>query len=75
MRPFRLRAVTAITLAILMLGSLASVANAGQIPTSAFPEDPWGQAAVPTMSFPEDPWLSLSLPMSSFPEDPWPSAN
>jgi hypothetical protein len=75
MRPFRLRVTTAIALAILMLGSLGSVANADEIPSSSFPEDPWGHAAVPTMSFPEDPWPSFSLPMSSFPEDPWPDAN
>lgn len=75
MRPFRLRVATAIVLAILMLGSLGSAANAGEIPTSSFPEDPWGRAAGPTTSFPEDPWPSFSLPMSSFPEDPWPDAN
>jgi hypothetical protein len=75
MRPFRLRVTTAIALAILMLGSLGSVANADEIPSSSFPEDPWDHAAVPTMSFPEDPWPSFSLPMSSFPEDPWPDAN
>jgi len=72
MRPFRLRVVTAIVLAILMLGSLGSVANAGQIPTSSFPDDPWpGLGAQPT-AFPEDPWPSLSLPTRCFPEDPWP---
>jgi hypothetical protein len=72
MRPFRLRVATAIVLAILMLGSLGSVANAHGIPTS-FPEDPWNAAAaVPTTSFPEDPWPGLCLPASSFPEDPWP---
>ena len=42
MRPFRSRVVAAIVLAILMLGLLGSVANAGHIPTSSFPEDPWG---------------------------------
>ena len=68
MRPFRSRVVTAIVLAILMLGLLGTVANAGQIPTSGFPEDPWNAAAAPTASFPEDPW---GIP-SVFPEDPWP---
>jgi hypothetical protein len=56
MRPFRLRVVAAFVLAILMLSSLGSVANA-QIPTRHFPEDPWARASAPTMSFPEDPWL------------------
>ena len=73
MRPFRLRVVTAIVLATLMLGSLGGVANAGQIPTSSFPEDPWGRAAVPTTSFPEDPW-GISVPTGGFPEDPWPDS-
>ena len=72
MRPFRLRVVTAIALAILMLGSLGSVANAGQIPTSCFPEDPWGGAVVPTTVFPEDPWDGAVVPTTVFPEDPWP---
>jgi len=72
MRRFRLRVVTAIALAILTLSSLGSVANAGEIPTSSFPEDPWGRASVPTTSFPEDPWPGLCLPASIFPEDPWP---
>ena len=44
MRPFRLRVTTAIALAILMLGSLGSVANADEIPSSSFPEDPWPDA-------------------------------
>jgi hypothetical protein len=74
MRPFRLRVVTAIVLAILMLGSFGTVANAGQIPTSSFPEDPWPGLRVPT-SFPEDPWPGLWLPTTSFPEDPWPGLN
>jgi hypothetical protein len=73
MRPFRLRVVTAIVLAILMLGSLGTVANAGQIPTS-FPEDPWPGLRIPT-SFPERPWPGLWLPTTSFPEDPWPGLN
>jgi disulfide bond formation protein DsbB len=71
MRPFRLRVVTAIVFAILMLGSLGSVANAGQIQPSCFPEDPWPGLRIPT-SFPEDPWPGLWLPTTSFPEDPWP---
>ncbi|MDP9275943.1 MAG: hypothetical protein M3O99_10170 [Chloroflexota bacterium] len=58
MRPFRMRVVTAIVLAILMLGSLGSVANAAGVPTSSFPEDPWPGLRVPT-SFPEDPWPGL----------------
>jgi disulfide bond formation protein DsbB len=74
MRPFRLRVVAAIVLAILMLGSLGTVANAGQIPTSSFPEDPWPGLRIPT-SFPEDPWPGLWLPTTSFPEDPWPGLN
>jgi hypothetical protein len=74
MRPFRLRVVTAIVLAILMLGSLGTVANAGQIPTNSFPEDPWPGLRIPT-SFPEDPWPGLWLPNTSFPEDPWPGLN
>jgi hypothetical protein len=74
MRPFRLRVVTAIVLAILMLGSLGTVANAGQIPTSSFPEDPW-PGLLSTTSFPEDPWPGLWLPTTSFPEDPWPGLN
>ncbi len=41
MRPFRSRVLAAIVLAILMLGLLGSVANAGEIPTNSFPEDPW----------------------------------
>ncbi len=71
MRPFRLRVATAIVLAILMLGSLGSAANADGISTNSFSADPWGSATVPTTSFPEDPWPGLSLP-TSFPEDPWP---
>jgi hypothetical protein len=71
MRPFRSRVVAALVLAILMLGSLGSLANAGEIPTTSFPEDPW---AVPTSGFPEDPWPSFSLPMGGFPEDPWPDS-
>lgn len=71
MRPFRSRVVAALVLAILMLGSLGSPANAGEIPTTSFPEDPW---AVPTSGFPEDPWPSFSLPMGGFPEDPWPDS-
>jgi hypothetical protein len=59
MRPFRSRVVAAIVLAILMLGSLGSLANAADIPTT---------------SFPEDPWPSLCIPMSGFPEDPWPDS-
>jgi hypothetical protein len=74
MRPFRLRVVTAIVFAILMLGSLGSVANAGQIPASCFPEDPWPGLRIPT-SFPADPWPGLGLPTTSFPEDPWPGLN
>ena len=85
MRPFRLRVVTAIVLAVLMLGTSGSVANADEfstrrfvlapwsaqpVPTS-FPEDPWPGASMPT-HFPEDPWPTL---INSFPEDPWPSAN
>ncbi len=58
MRPFRSRALAAIVLAILVLGMLGSVANAGQIPsTTSFPEDPWRSQ---TNSFPEDPWPSAN---------------
>jgi hypothetical protein len=60
MRPFRLRVVTAIVLAILMFGSLGSVANAGQIPTSSFPDDPWPGLGLTPTAFPEDPWPGLS---------------
>ena len=72
MRPFRLRVVTALVLAVLMLGSLASVANAREIPSSRFVLDPWGDQPVPT-SFPEDPWPGQSVTPTSFPEDPWPA--
>jgi hypothetical protein len=72
MRPFPLRVVTAIVLAILMFGSLGSVANAGQIPTSSFPDDPWPGLGLTPTAFPEDPWPGLWLPQTSFPEDPWP---
>lgn len=41
MRPFRSRVMAAIVLAILMLGLLGSVANAADIPSDSFPEDPW----------------------------------
>jgi hypothetical protein len=41
MRPFRLRVVTAILLAFLMLGTLGSAANAANISTNSFPDDPW----------------------------------
>jgi len=75
MRPFRLRVATAIVLAILMLGSLGSVANADQIPTSIFAEDPSPSASVPMGAFPEDPWPTSSLPMGAFPEDPWPDGS
>jgi hypothetical protein len=65
MTPFRLRVVTAIVVAFLMLGSLGSAANAAQIPPASFPEDPWdsGIRVVPP---------SFGLPTTSFPEDPWP---
>jgi hypothetical protein len=72
MRPFRLRVVTAVVLAILMLGSLGSVANASPVPISSFPDDPWPGLWVPPTAFPEDPWPGLWLPPTSFPEDPWP---
>ena len=72
MRPFRLRVVTAIVLAILMLGAMGSAANAGGPPTKSFPEDPWPGLSVAPTAFPEDPWPGLWLPPSSFPEDPWP---
>lgn len=73
MRPFRLRVATAIVLAILMLGSLGSVARADEIPTTSFPDDPWGWAAqTRPLVFPDDPWPGLWLPQTSFPDDPWP---
>jgi hypothetical protein len=72
MRPFRLRVVTALVLAVLMLGSLASVANAGEIFSSRFVLAPWNAQPVPT-SFPEDPWPVQSVTPTSFPEDPWPA--
>lgn len=68
MRPFRLRVVTAIVLALLMLGSLGGVVNAAQ-PTAG--NDPSPGLHPPT-SFPEDPWPGLRVPTRSFPEDPWP---
>ena len=86
MRPFRLRVATAIVLAVLMLGSLASAANADELSTGGFtlaPADaqPVGTTtfgvvvdgkAVPPTAFPEDPWPGLSGATTSFPEDPWP---
>jgi hypothetical protein len=48
--------MAALVLAVLLLGSLGSVANARQIPTSGFPEDPWPTASFPMGGFPEDPW-------------------
>jgi hypothetical protein len=74
MRPFRSRALTALVTAFLFLGLLGSVALADEVPTTSFPEDPWGRVSAPTMSFPEDPWPGLAVPMS-FPEDPWPGLN
>jgi hypothetical protein len=59
MRPFRSRALTAIVVAILMLGMLGSVADAAS------------HHGRPN-SFPEDPWPSV---LNSFPEDPWPVAD
>jgi hypothetical protein len=56
MRPFRSRVVAAIVLAILMLGSLGSLAKAAEIPTTTFPEDPWPSPCLPMSGFPEDPW-------------------
>ena len=75
MRPFRSRVLAAMVMAVLCLGLVGSVARADEIPTTSFPEDPWGHATAPTTSFPEDPWPGLSVPMSSFPEDPWPDLN
>ncbi len=61
MRPFRSRVMAALVAAILMLGLLGSVANAGEIPSSCtFPEDPWNGPAVQNTSFPEDPWPGLT---------------
>jgi hypothetical protein len=87
MRPVRSRIVTALVLAVLMLGSLASVADADQLstggltlaPTAAQPVQSTtfsadlssGKVASP-MAFPEDPWPGLSQAINSFPEDPWP---
>ena len=68
MRPFRLRVMTAIALAILMLSLHGSAANAGLVPTRVFPEDPWNAMTVPALSFPEDPWGMFT---NRFPEDPW----
>jgi hypothetical protein len=83
MRPVRLRIVTALVLAIVMLGSLASGANAAllstggsrlvakqqPVQTSTFSAN--GKGASP-MAFPEDPWPGLTQSITSFPEDPWP---
>lgn len=41
MRPFRSRVMAAIVMAILILGMLGTIANADEIPTNSFPEDPW----------------------------------
>ena len=49
MRRFRSRVVTAILFAILMLGLFGGVANALEIPTVVWPEDPWG---IPATLFP-----------------------
>ena len=65
MRRFRSRVVTAIVVGILMLGLLGGVANARELPTVSFPEDPWG---IPASLFHEDPW---AIPTILFPEDPW----
>jgi hypothetical protein len=71
MRPFRSRAMAVLVTAVLLLGLSASVARAGDIPTTnSFPEDPW-DGVVPTTGFPEDPWDGV-LPTTGFPEDPWP---
>ena len=48
MRRFRSRVVTAILFAILMLGLFGGVANALEIPTVVWPEDPWGILANPS---------------------------
>ena len=72
MRPFRSRVAAAIVLAVLMLGLLGNVANAGQIPTSCFPEDPWNARAVLINNVPEVPWNARGFLTSNFPEDPWP---
>jgi hypothetical protein len=60
MRPFRLRVVTAILLAFLMLGTLGSAANAANISTNSFPDDPWPGLSIPTTNFPDDPWPDLN---------------
>ena len=65
MRRFRSRVVTAILFAILTLGLFGGVANALEIPTVVWPEDPWG---IPASLFPEDPW---GIPTILLPEDPW----
>ena len=87
MRPVRLRVTAAIVLALLMVGSLASVANADDLSTGGFTlapaaaqpvlvtssGNPPAGDVVPPTSFPEDPWPGLSVvPTTSFPEDPWP---
>ncbi len=67
MRPFRSRALAAMVMAILFLGLLGSVARADEIPTTSFPEDPWGKPAAVPMTFPEDPWDGTAAPTMSFP--------
>ena len=60
MRPFRLRVMTAIVVAFLMLGTLGSVANAAFTTVSSFPDDPWPSLSAPTTIFPDDPWPGLN---------------
>jgi hypothetical protein len=64
--------MAAIVLAVLMLGSLASVASAHEISSSRFVLAPWSAQPVPS-SFPEDPWPGQSVKPTGFPEDPWPA--
>jgi len=45
MRPFRSRLLAAIVLAVVFLGLLGSVANAVELPSTGFPEDPWDLAS------------------------------
>ena len=86
MRPVRSRVTAAIVLALLMVGSLSSVANADGFSTNGFTLAPASAQPVlvtsgapsagdviPPTAFPEDPWPGLSVvPTTSFPEDPWP---
>jgi len=77
MRPFRLRILTALVMAVLCLGLLGTVASADELPTTDLTVAPAPSPLVgaTTTAFPEDPWGLPTLgplPTLGFPEDPWP---